>query len=85
MPSIRMPFPSGLGISTRRTGCGTYVPLSSCSRMRVQCWRQVRHQVIDGHAVDARCSVVTHHPRVCGDEILPPHDLLDERQTLVPA
>ena len=33
-------LPSGLGISTRRTGCGTYVPLSSSSRIRAQCSRQ---------------------------------------------
>jgi hypothetical protein len=29
MPSIRTPLPSGLRITTRRTGCGAYVPLSS--------------------------------------------------------
>ena len=36
MPSLRTP-PSGFGISTRFTGFGLYVPLSSCSRMVGQC------------------------------------------------
>src|ERR1035441_826324 len=36
MPSLRTP-PSGLGISTRLTGCGSYVPLNNCSRMTGQC------------------------------------------------
>ncbi len=40
MPSVRIPLPSGLGMSTRRTGCGMYVPLSSCFRRRAQRWRQ---------------------------------------------
>src|SRR5579859_2464828 len=45
----------------------------------------IGHQVIDGHAVDAWCPTVAHHARVCGDEILSPHDLLDEGQSLVSA
>ncbi len=38
IPSRRVP-PWGLGISTRRTGLGTYVPLSSLQRMLSQCLR----------------------------------------------
>jgi hypothetical protein len=34
-PSIRSP-PSGLGIVTRRTGAGRYVPSSSCLRIATQ-------------------------------------------------
>ncbi len=45
----------------------------------------VRHQVVDGHPVDARSATVAHHARVRGDQILSPHDLLDECQSLVPA
>jgi hypothetical protein len=45
----------------------------------------IGHQVVDRHAVDSRCSAVTHDACVCGDEILSPHDLLDEGQSLVSA
>jgi hypothetical protein len=45
----------------------------------------IGHQVVDGHAVDAWCPAVAHHARVRGDEVLSPHDLLDEGQSLVSA
>lgn len=45
----------------------------------------IRHQLIDGHPVDARCPAVAHDARMCGDEVLSPHDLLDEGQSLGPA
>jgi hypothetical protein len=45
----------------------------------------VGHQVVDRHTVDAWCPAVAHYARVCGDEILSPHDLLDEGQSLVSA
>ena len=45
----------------------------------------IAHQVVDRHAVDARCSAVAHHARVGGDKVLSLHDLLDEGQSLVPA
>jgi len=38
MPSGRCP-PSGLGICTRLTGCGRYVPASTVARMSSQCCR----------------------------------------------
>ena len=38
-PSKRSPAPPGLGITTRRTGDGRYVPASSASRTCTQCSR----------------------------------------------
>jgi hypothetical protein len=37
---LRTPPPSGLGISTRLTGCGLYVPFSSVARIDGQCSRR---------------------------------------------
>lgn len=45
----------------------------------------VRHQVVDGYAIDARRPTVPHDARVRGDQVLSPHHLLDERQSLVSA
>ena len=64
MPSIRTPLPSGLGISTFRTGEGRYVPSSSSFRMASQRACKQGLQFFDGHAVDARSALVAHHPLV---------------------
>jgi hypothetical protein len=36
MPNERLPFPSGLGMSTCRRRAGSYLPSRNCSRMRGQ-------------------------------------------------
>ena len=42
----------------------------------------VGHQIVDRHAIDARCPAVAHDARVCGDEVLSSHDQLNARQSL---
>jgi hypothetical protein len=37
-----------------------------------------RHQVVDGHPVDAGCACVLHHARIRGEHVLPPQRLLEE-------
>ena len=58
MPSFRTP-PSGFGISTRLTGCGSYIPRSNCSRMTGQVLFQGLWQLLDGHPVHASAPFVS--------------------------
>ena len=57
MPSIRVP-PLGLGISTRRTGLGPYVPASSLVRMLSPMRPNMVAQLSRGHPVDARRALI---------------------------
>ena len=52
-PSKRSP-PPGLGITTRRTGDGRYVPASRACRTRRPVLPQPRHKLLRGHAVHTR-------------------------------
>lgn len=56
IPKERVPFPEGLGISTLLTGWGTWVPDKSLDARPV--FREMGPQVIDGHAVYTRRTLV---------------------------
>lgn len=83
IPNGRVPLPPGLGISTRRTGGGWYVPLRRLPNTRELLARQ-RLKIVDGHSVDARRSAVANHALVRCDQVLTSQHLIHERQSLVP-
>ena len=64
MPSLRTP-PSGLGISTRFTGCGSIGPAQQLFPNGWPVLFQVVGELIDGHAVHSRTTFVGLDPSHC--------------------
>ena len=83
MPSVRVPFPSGFGISTCLIGCGTYLPTGQLFPYPRPTLLKVRGQGFYGHPVYAWRSLIRPITRLKALlQVLPMQYLLHQHRAL---